>query len=435
MGPGVRVRLPSRRLVLLASALAAASASALTAETPFPLRAVDFEGNRNFASQDLFAVIGLEIGEPVQKTDFDLALRRLSETGLFEGMSYRYGPQGDGYRLTIVLEELPELFAVRFEGFEEPDETLAALLDDGLPLYTGLVPAGGPMVRMAVNTLQAWWRSRGGEEEVVADLSPSGDGTFEMVIRPERETMTIAFTRFSNTGEINALELQRVFNQSAIGEPYAEVRLKELLHYNARPVFTERGYMGVKFCPCESRPDPDSLGLLVDVHVEPGEVYLFGDLNWPEPLPIDPESLRKVNRIGSGAVANMKAAYETMTAVSEGAKRQGYMKAHATFVERVDHDERRVHLDIQIQLGKQYVFSRLIVEGLDILSEPAVRKRWGMKAGDAFDVRYPAYFLDRVKADAMFENLKRTSWGIDIDEPSGRVDVTVSFFGISDEAR
>ena len=193
--------------------------------------------------------------------------------------------------------------------------------------------------------------------------------------------------------------------------------------------------MGVTFCPCGTRPDPDSLGILVDVQVDPGEVYLCGDLNWPEPLPIDPESLRKVNQIGSGQVANMKAAYGTMTAISEGVKRQGYMKAHATFVERVDHDERRVHLDIQITMGQQYVFSRLIVEGLDILSEPAVRKRWGMSAGDPFDVRYPAYFLDRIKADAMFENLKRTSWGIDIDEASGRVDVTVKFFGLSDEAR
>ena len=128
----------------------------------------------------------------------------------------------------------------------------------------------------------------------------------------------------------------------------------------------------------------------------------------------------------------MKAAYQTMAEISERAKRTGYMKAQATFDERVDHDERRVHLDIDIAIGKQYVFSRLIVSGLDILSEPAVRKRWGMEPGDPFDVRYPAYFLDRVKADAMFENLRRTSWNIDVDEPSGRIDVTLVFSGLAE---
>ena len=111
------------------------------------------------------------------------------------------------------------------------------------------------------------------------------------------------------------------------------------------------------------------------------------------------------------------------------------MKAHATFDECVDHDERRVHLDIDIAIGKQYKFSRLIVEGLDILSEPTVRKRWGMQAGDPFDVRYPAYFLDRVKADAMFENLKRTSWSIDIDEARALVDVTLVFSGMPETGR
>ena len=416
------------KLVLLATVCG----PILLAQDAFPLRAVEFEGNRNFAEEDLLAVTGLELGERVRKSDFDLALRRLSDAGVFERLSYRFGPEADGYKLTIVMQEVPELFPVRFAGFEESEAVLAALLKQSLPLYGGLVPGGGPMVRMIVNTLQARWREQGGKEEVVADITPSGDGGFEMVIGPERQTSTIAFTRFHDTGEINALELQRIFNHSAIGEPYSEARLKELLHYNARPVFTERGYMGVAFCPCQAQPDPDTEGLLVDVQVEPGEIYLFGDVIWPEPLPIAPETLRKVNRIGSGQVTNMKAAYDTMAGISEGAKRHGYMKAQATFDERVDHEQRRVHLEIDIALGKQYVFSRLIVSGLDILSEPAVRKRWGMNQGDPFDVRYPAYFLDRVKADAMFENLKRTSWNLDVDEASGRVDVTLVFSGMED---
>ena len=58
-----------------------------------------------------------------------------------------------------------------------------------------------------------------------------------------------------------------------------------------------------------------------------------------------------------------------------------------------------------------------------------------MQPGQAFDVRYPAYFLDRVKADAMFEGLKRTSWSIEIDEDTGRVDVTLLFSGVSEEQR
>ncbi len=404
-------------------------------EDAFPLREIDFEGSPSFEDGDLAAVTGLEIGQPVRKRDFDAALRKLNETGVFESLRYRFEPHGDGYRLTIAVREVPELFPVRFDGFGSPAAALEDLLRGSLPLYTGIVPGGGPMVRMVVNALQGWWRGQGGEEEVVANIVPSGAGRFEMVIGPERQTFNIAFARFSNTGQVDALELQRTFNQVVVGEPYSEARLRELLHYNARPLYTEHGYMGVQFCPCEASPDPDSEGLLVDVRVEQGEVYLFGEINWPDPLPVAPDSLKKVNWIASGAVANIKAAYETMAAISEGMKRQGFMKAQATFAERVDDERRRVDLDIQIAPGIQYTFSRLIIEGLDILSEPAVRKRWGMQSGDLFDVRYPAYFLDRVKADEMFENLKRTSWSVETDDTKGLVDVTLEFSGLADPER
>ena len=408
--------------------------TALSAQDAFPLRVVEFEGNDRFAAEHLMPVTGLEVGRPVTKKDFELALRRLNETGVFEGLRYRFGPHGDGYKLTIAVQEVAELFPVRFDGFEVPAEGVAEVLRDRLPLYVGLVPAGGPAVRVMVNVLQRWWAERGGDERVVADLVPAADSGFEMLVGPERETNNIAFVRFENTGDVDSLELQRVFNQSAMGEPYSEARLMELLHYNARPFYTELGYMNVSFCPCKTLPDRESEGLVVDVHVDQGEEYLFGEVAWPDPLPIDPESLRKVNQIEPGQVVNMKAAYATMAEIAEGMQRQGYMKASAVFDERVDHDTRHVHLDIKIEPGLQFVFSRLIVKGLDILSEPAIRKRWGMERDAPFDVRYPAYFLDRVKADAMFENLKRTSWSIETDEATGRVDVTLSFWGLAAES-
>ncbi|MDE0125174.1 MAG: hypothetical protein OXN97_11420 [Bryobacterales bacterium] len=425
---------PFRTAAAHAVAVALVCVVVAPGQDAFPLRAIEFEGNRGFSAEDLAAVTGLKIGEPVRKKDFDLALRRLNETGVFESLRYRFEPLEGGYRLTVIVQEVPELFPVRFNGFDADPAQLVALLKERLPIFVGVAPGGGPMVRMVVNALQGWWKEQGGEEEVVANILPAGDGKFELVVGPEKQTSNIAFARFENTGHVEALELQRIFNHSVRGEPYSESRLNELLHYNARPLYTELGYMNVKFCPCTAHPDPDSEGLLVEVHVEQGEVYLWGDINWPDPMPIDEETLDKVSLIGSGHVANMKAAYDTMARIGEGLKRHGYMKAHATFDERVDHEDRRVHLDVHISTGTQYRFSRLLIEGLDILSAPAVRKRWGMQAGDVFDVRYPAYFLDRVKADAMFENLKRTSWSIDVDEARGLVDVTLVFSGLLEES-
>ncbi len=418
---------PRHTLMLLAAA--AVLAAALPAEDAFPLRAVEFEGNRHFSSEALVRLTRLEIGAPVRKSDFNAALRQLSEAGVFERLEYKYGPLDGGYRVTFLVEETPELFPVRFEGFDAQDEEIRRMLAARVPLFGDRVPPTGPMVATIGNALQDWWKQRGNESKVEGRLVPSGDDRLEMLFGPRRETRNIAFVRFRNSGRLSALELQRKFNQVAMGEPYSEARLRELLQHNVRPLYAEAGYMNVKFCPCEAAPDPDTEGLLVQVRVEQGDVYKIGEVTWPQPLPVDPRNLSKVNRIVSGDTVNMTAAYGTMAAIAESMKRQGYMKAEARFETAVDHEAKLVHFDIAIAPGAQYTFSRLIVLGLDILSEPAVRKRWGMQAGAPFDIRYPAYFLERVKADAMFENLKGATWSMDIDQTRKTVDVALVFSG------
>ncbi len=404
-------------------------AGPLFAEDAFPLRAVEFEGNRHFSSEALAQLTRLEIAAPVRKSDFNTALRYLSEAGVFERLEYKYGPLDGGYRVTFVVEETAELFPVRFDGFDAPDEEIRRMLAERIPLFGDRVPATGPMVSMIGNALRAWWKQRGNNSKVEGRLVPSDDDRFEMLFGPRRETRNIAFVRFSNSGSLSALELQRKFNQVAMGEAYSEARLRELLQHNVRPLYAEAGYMNVKFCPCAAEPDPDTEGLLVQVRVEQGEIYKIGEVTWPQPMPVAPKNLSTVNRIVPGGTVNMTDAYNTLAAIAESMKRQGFMKAQATFETAVDHEAKLVHFDISIVAGARYTFSRLIVQGLDILSEPTIRKRWGMQVGAPFDIRYPTYFLERVKADAMFENLKGTNWRIDVDETRKTVDVVLVFSG------
>lgn len=428
------IRLLRRAFVLLPAA--AAWAGLLWAEDAFPLRAVEFRGNRHFSSEALARLTRLEIGAPVRKADFNAALRHLGAVGVFERLEYKYAPLDGGYRVTFIVEEMEDLFPVRFDGFDAPDAEIRRMLAETIPLFGGgvppRVPLAGPIVSSIGNALQRWWEQRGNEEKVEGRLVFAGNEQ-AMLFTPQRSearrTNRIAFVRFRNTGSLSPLELQRKFNQVAMGEAYSEERLRELLEHNVRPLYAEAGYMNVKFCPCRAEPDPDTQGLLVEVQVKQGEIYKVGEAVWPQPMPVDARNLSKINRIVPGATVNMTAAYDTMAVISESMKRQGYMKAQATFETEIDHEAKLVHFEISIVPGALYAFSRLVVRGLDILSEPAVRKRWGMQAGAPFDIRYPAYFLERIKADAMFENLKGTNWRIDIDETRKTVDVALIFSG------
>jgi Outer membrane protein len=94
---------------------------------------------------------------------------------------------------------------------------------------------------------------------------------------------------------------------------------------------------------------------------------------------------------------------------------------------QIDDQQKTVELTIPVEPGPQYTFGKLTLEGLDIQTEPQVRKLWALKPGKPFDGGYPALFLARLKEDGVFENLGDTKAEIKKDDKTRIVDVTLHF--------
>jgi outer membrane protein assembly factor BamA len=71
----------------------------------------------------------------------------------------------------------------------------------------------------------------------------------------------------------------------------------------------------------------------------------------------------------------------------------------------------------------------LTIEGLDIHTEPVIRKLWALKEGQPYNNEYPDLFLNRVREQGVFDNLGKTSAKINVNEKSRAVDVTLRFEG------
>ena len=409
----------------------AASQRRAGSQDAFPLRAIEIRGLQNFPPEQVQALTGLKIGQSVRQADFQDALQRLTASGVFESVEFRYGPLEGGYRATFTVHEVAELYPVRLKGFGIPEEQLRAQLAEQIPLFGEKVPPTGPMISRIGDALQKIWHEQGKDSKVLGRLSPTGEDQFEMLFQPETSIQTIAFVRFENSGVLSKLDLQRSFNQIAMGVPYSEVRLQELLHYNVRPLYEEKGRMDVQFCPCRAEPDPQSQGLLVDVQVEQGEEYTFGKLELPKNLPLEASEISRRLKITAGETANMTQVRTGLRAVEESLKREGFMKASGSFEKHLNAESKTVDLTIQFDLGDRYSFDQLKITGLDVITEPTVRKRWGLKVGDPFDAGYPPFFLDRVRG--MLDNLAKTDWRMAIDEQRKTVDVELIFEGPQQE--
>ena len=114
-------------------------------------------------------------------------------------------------------------------------------------------------------------------------------------------------------------------------------------------------------------------------------------------------------------------------------RRDGYTKASFQVDRHADDKKHTVDLSIRPELGPQYIFGKLGIEGLDINGEAAVKKIWTMKEGKPFNADYPDYFLEQIRGQGLFDDLGKTRSSTKVDEQSHTVDVTL-YFGASTES-
>jgi outer membrane protein assembly factor BamA len=115
-------------------------------------------------------------------------------------------------------------------------------------------------------------------------------------------------------------------------------------------------------------------------------------------------------------------------------RRDGHLDAKVELSQQQDDKNRAVNLTYSISPGPQYVFQTLEVHGLDIESEPQIRKLWAPKPGKPFNPEYPDFFLKRVREMGMFDNLGSTRSTFTPDETRHTVVVKLFFGGAQGEA-
>ena len=96
----------------------------------WPIQSLAVEGNQIFPTAQILAVAGLKIGQVAGKPEFDDARDRLTASGAFETVGYKFVPAdaGKGYAATFQVMETTSVFPVQFEELGEPDADIEKLL-------------------------------------------------------------------------------------------------------------------------------------------------------------------------------------------------------------------------------------------------------------------------------------------------------------------
>lgn len=407
-------------LLLLALALAAPAPDAQR----WPLAGVTVTGNKVFPAEAIVRAAGLKIGQPVNRADLEAAAQRLTDAGVFETLSFRYEPVGKQLAVTFEVQEVVDLYPVAFARLPEPDADLMRYLGERVPLFGPQAPATGAMARRIIEALQARLKT-----EITGRLQPGPDGALRMTFYPAAALPSITFVRFEGAKVLRDVDLQAAIYQTAVGVPYTEARLVEILDHGIRPLFEQKGRLRVKFGPFAVKESKEPAGVEVTVPVQEGEEFQFGELRFEGHSHVSQRDLSRLTRIASGELANYGLVLAAASDIERLYRRNGFLSVKAAPSRTIDDEKKTVDVVIRIAEGDLYRFRTLFIKGLDINAEAAVRRRWAIERGKPYDDSYPEVFLRRIEEEAMFSGLAKTTHRVIRDEAGKQVDVELVFHG------
>ena len=400
----------------------------------FPLETLRVQGNRRIPAEKIIAIVGLKIGTPVAKADFDAARGRLLETGAFESVGYEFKPSAasTGYDSVFEVVEIDRLFPYRFDELPISEDAMRAELRKREPLFGDQIPATPAVLDRYARAIESFV---GRGTKVVGKLNSDVPGHLAIVFRPPTPRAAVADVRFKGNDVLPAALLVSTLSQVAIGVPYSEATMRLLLDSSIRPLYEARGRIRVAFpeIAAEKSQSIDVDGVIVTVTVSEGPSYSLGAVRFAGVASADLEEAQKTANFQTKDIVNFDDINAGMDRVYSRYKSKGYLRV-TSHIDRDIHDaEHTVDLTVNLDTGPRFKMGKLEIKGLDIISEPAIRKSWTLMPGAPFEAGYPDSFLNDLRDEGVFENLGKTTADARIDDKTNTVDVTLHFSGSAEK--
>ena len=398
------------------------------APTAYTVEALTVEGNHAHSAEQILAAAGLRVGQSAGESEFEAAREKLEATGAFDKVSYRFAPSkdGEGYDVVFEVAEVAQLYPIRFEALPASDEQLRAWLKQKDPLFGDKIPATKPVVDRYTAWISEFLATRDYHAPIGGKLTSDAGEELTLLFRPAKARPSIAHVIFTGTGDVPSGLLQTAMYAVAIGVPYQEPVFRQLLDNQARPIYEARGMLRVAFPKIDIAPAKDVDGVSVTVQVAPGPVYKLQRVDFvgADYSRSEWNSLAKLKTNQAVNFDEVKAAQDRIRADQ---RRAGHLDAASQVKRDVNDGDRSVSIQFQIDPGPLYTLGKVDIVGLDIETEPEIRKMWGIAPGKPFNVEYPDHFLSRVKEGGVFDGLKTTRAETKINAARHTVDVTLYF--------
>lgn len=430
-------RITGAGLLLLLTAAVCPSLAQTADSATASLREVHIEGQRHLSEAQISALTGLVPGSQVGRTDLQAAADKLTQTGLFDKISYRFETR-TGVVVTYYVEESPRVPAY-FDNIPWfADSELTDAIRKRLPYFDGTLPEGGGAVDQAAGAIKELIASHGLQVALQHEVTgnPDGDGKIQM-FRVEGPTLRIEKLEFSDASLLASKAVQQHLEE-IVGKPYSRMAIDLFLTEAIRPVYLAKGCLHPKLGPPEIRltGDPNQKlpeQLPVFVPVDPGPIYHWKEVHWTGNATVSEFTLSSDVALKPGDVADGMKIEAGWDRIREEFAHHGYLDARVDPVPAFDESAHTVSYSATIQEGKQYRFGKMVLTGLSMAAEKKLRTAWPIPQGDIFDkIKYEEVLTKlQLHQEQIFGELplhyESVGHWLQADANTGTVDVLLDF--------
>jgi outer membrane protein insertion porin family len=373
--------------------LAACHLAAQGAQPSFVVSEVHAFGSHRYNDAQIAATAGLKPGDAVDNDKLQAIASELAQLGVFSRVNYRFTAKNRRAVINFELEDA-QLVPVMFENFPWfSDQELYDEIRRAVPLFDGYAPNGGTLLDEITAALSVKLASRGIKANVEHTLVAEPSGS-EMItqFRQDGPSFTVSSVQFNDFTAQNSEKLHDRMSD-LVGKTYSRFSIELFENEQVRPLYLAAGEIRVKFdAPIVQLSGTSGANnpatVIVQIPIKPGAVFHISGVTWTGNTALDNPALSRLVAVRPGDLADGMRLAAGWQQIELEYGHRGYLDAKVTPLPEFQDANGTVAYNVKIEEGAQYRMGELVITGLSLDSERALRNNWRLAPGQVFDKTY-----------------------------------------------
>jgi len=346
---------------------------------------------------------GLKEGERFAPVLLEDAIHKVHALGFFDDIIIRGKQSGETVELEIEVVELPQVSQIIFDGNKKiKEKDLLAKAD--IALNDFLSPS---KVYYAVRRIRDAYTEEGyPNTEVETEAVETMPGRITLTFKiDEGEQVRVGKITFHGNSAFSDRKLRRQMKtkQKSLfrSGKFSETTYREDLG-KIEDFYHNEGYITAAVLDDSVATAPEKARLNIDIWLEEGEQYRFGQVSIEGNTIYDLETIEEKLKFDTGEIYNEEQLEESLAEIYFLYQEKGYIYAGVNDDRRIEADS--VHLDISINEGVQAHVRKIEIVGNTRTHEKVIRRELAIYPGEVFmrsklmrsvrNVYYLNYFAD-----------------------------------------